>query len=168
MRVVLNFFLTLHNRLTETLLTELMTFPLPEPLSRPTLTVVPNLTDISEGDELFLICSIKGTPPVHFKLYRTDNQELLYNHSTGHNHTNYKIPVSAKEHSGKYQCEAKNSANSVKSDPVIIEGETFSWVFIFSKDPTCQLYHIIYKQIFNLSLILFTASCHSAYDVSNS
>lgn len=106
-----------------------MTFPLPEPLSQPTLTVIPNLTDISEGDHLILICGIKGTPPVHFKWYRTDNRELLYNHSTENNYTNYEIPLLAKEHSGKYHCEAKNSANSVQSRPATIEGETYGYFF---------------------------------------
>lgn len=97
---------------------------LPEPLSNPTLTVIPNLAEMSEGDHLYLICGVKGTPPVTFKWYRSDSKLPLNTTISFKNNTNYQISRLSKQHSGKYHCEAVNHASKVvRSDPVIIEGE---------------------------------------------
>lgn len=98
--------------------------PLPEPLSDATLTVIPNVSEISEGDHLYLICGVKGTPPITFKWYRSDQEKPLYTTIANKNNTDFQIPLLAKQHSGKYHCKAGNYANFIYSEPVIIEGET--------------------------------------------
>lgn len=100
-------------------------FPLPVPLSRPTLTVIPDLPDISEGNHLFLICGANGTPPVTFKWYREGSKQPLHTITSATNNTNYEIPLVSREHSGRYHCEADNHANIVvRSEMVEIQGET--------------------------------------------
>lgn len=99
-------------------------FPPPVPLSYATLTVLPNLAEISEGDRLYLICSTSGTPPVTFKWYHLDLKMLLHTATSNSNNTDYQIPALSKKHSGTYHCEAFNRANNVVySNPVVIEGE---------------------------------------------
>lgn len=111
--------------LTESVLTNRTSVPPPEPLSNPALTVIPNVGEISEGDHLYLICGVKGTPPVTFKWYRSDRTQSLYATTSYNNNTSYEIPLLSKGHSGKYHCEAVNHANNVvRSDLVTIEGES--------------------------------------------
>lgn len=104
-----------------------MTFfcsPLPEPLSDATLTVIPNLSEISEGDHLYLICGVKGSPPITFKWYRSGQAAPVHTTTANMNHTDFQVPLLSKDHSGKYHCEAINYANFIHSEPVIIVGET--------------------------------------------
>uniref|UniRef100_A0A3Q3VZS2 Ig-like domain-containing protein n=1 Tax=Mola mola TaxID=94237 RepID=A0A3Q3VZS2_MOLML len=99
-----------------------------EPLSNPALTVIPNVGEISEGDHLYLICGVKGTPPVTFKWYRSDRTQSLYATTSYNNNTSYEIPLLSKGHSGKYHCEAVNHANNVvRSDLVTIEVRMALW-----------------------------------------
>lgn len=106
-------------------------FFLPVPLSHPTLTVVPTLGEIYEGDRLYLICGVQGTPPVTFKWYRVGNENPLHTNTTNSNNTNFQVKDLAKHHSGMYFCEAINPANTVvSSKPVTIEGETVHVVVI--------------------------------------
>ena len=110
--------------LTESASANLPSVPPPEPLSNPALTVIPNVGEISEGDHLYLICGVKGTPPVTFKWYRSDSSQPLHTTTSYMNNTSYEIPLLSKVHSGKYHCEAFNHANNVvRSELVTIEGE---------------------------------------------
>ncbi|KAK5927138.1 hypothetical protein CgunFtcFv8_022656 [Champsocephalus gunnari] len=98
------------------------------PLTNPILTVLPHLPEISEGDHLYLICGVNGTPPVTFKWYRVGNKHPLYTITTYMNNTNYRVSALSKEHSGKYYCEAINHANIVvRSDLVTIEVRLALW-----------------------------------------
>ncbi|XP_060903440.1 platelet endothelial cell adhesion molecule isoform X5 [Labrus mixtus] len=98
------------------------------PLTHPTLTVIPDIAEISEGDHLFLICGVDGTPPVKFKWYRVGNQQPVHNTTSNTNHSNYQVPLLSKEHADNYYCEAVNHANNVvRSDPVIIEVRMALW-----------------------------------------
>ncbi|XP_067440385.1 platelet endothelial cell adhesion molecule-like [Thunnus thynnus] len=83
------------------------------PVSRPTLTVIPPLPEISEGHHLYLICGIQGTPPVTFKWYRVGNEQPLFTTTSNNYHTNYQVSGLTKQHSGTYYCEAVNHANNV-------------------------------------------------------
>lgn len=95
------------------------------PLSNPTITVIPDLAEISEGDHLFLICGVTGTPPVTFKWYRSDKENPEHVITSNSNNTNYQIPVLSRKDSGRYRCEAVNNANNVVyTDFVDIPGET--------------------------------------------
>lgn len=94
------------------------------PLSHPTLTVIPVLPEIAEGDHLFLICGVKGTPPITFKWYRDDSTTPIFTTTSDMNNTDYQIQALAKDDSGTYYCEAINHAkNVVRSAPVTIVGE---------------------------------------------
>ncbi|XP_041640998.1 platelet endothelial cell adhesion molecule isoform X3 [Cheilinus undulatus] len=97
------------------------------PLTHPTLTVIPNKAEISEGDHLYLICGVEGTPPVTFTWYRVGDELPLNSTISNKNHTNYQVPLLTKDHGGSYYCEAFNYANSVRSDPVIIEVRMALW-----------------------------------------
>lgn len=94
-------------------------------MTDPTLTVLPHLPEISEGDSLYLICGTKGTPPVTFKWYRDGDRQPLFTTTTDRNNTHYRVPKLSKEHSGTYYCEADNYAKkAVRSEKVTIEGES--------------------------------------------
>ncbi|KAM9856646.1 platelet endothelial cell adhesion molecule isoform 3-T3 [Aulostomus maculatus] len=98
------------------------------PLSRPSLTVIPVLPEISEGDHLFLICMVKGTPPVIFKWYRVGRESPLFTTNSEWNSSDFQIENLAKKDSGTYYCEALNFANNlVRSGPVTIEVRLALW-----------------------------------------
>ncbi|XP_056265766.1 platelet endothelial cell adhesion molecule isoform X3 [Pseudoliparis swirei] len=98
------------------------------PLTHPLLTVIPHLADISEGDDLYLICGVRGSPPVSFKWYRVGERQPLYTTTSGQNHTDYRLPGLSRGHSGVYYCEAVNHAdNVVRSDSVTIEVRLALW-----------------------------------------
>ncbi|XP_059199850.1 platelet endothelial cell adhesion molecule isoform X2 [Centropristis striata] len=97
------------------------------PLAHPTLTVIPHIPEISEGDDLYLICGVTGTPPVTFKWYRDGTQKPLNISTTSTNNTDYRVTGLSKEHSGTYYCEAVNHANTVVSDKVTIEVRLALW-----------------------------------------
>ncbi|XP_057700740.1 platelet endothelial cell adhesion molecule isoform X6 [Corythoichthys intestinalis] len=98
------------------------------PLSHPTLTVIPNLPEIAEGDHLFLICGVKGTPPITFKWYRDDSNKPVFTTTSDKNNTDYQIEALGKDDSGTYYCEALNHANNVvRSAQVTIEVRLALW-----------------------------------------
>ncbi|XP_061626001.1 platelet endothelial cell adhesion molecule isoform X1 [Phyllopteryx taeniolatus] len=98
------------------------------PLSHPTLTVIPVLPEIAEGDHLFLICGVKGTPPITFKWYRDGTNNPVFTTTSDKNNTDYQIQALVKHDSGTYYCEAINHANNVvRSAPVIIEVRLALW-----------------------------------------
>ncbi|KAG7238230.1 hypothetical protein INR49_031145 [Caranx melampygus] len=82
---------------SDTLITDVI-----EPLSQTTLTVIPTLSDISEGEDLYLICGTKGTPPVTFYLYRVGIKPPLFTNISQQNNTNFLVPNLSKQHSGTY------------------------------------------------------------------
>ncbi|XP_074521518.1 platelet endothelial cell adhesion molecule isoform X2 [Halichoeres trimaculatus] len=98
------------------------------PLTHPTLTVIPDAADISEGDDLILICGVDGTPPVTFNWYRVGEELPLHTTISNQNHSNYQVPLLSKHHSGTYLCEAINYANKVvRSEPVVVEVRMALW-----------------------------------------
>lgn len=93
-------------------------------MAEPDLLVVPDLADISEGNDLHLICSVKGTPPITFWWHRVGKREPLKIATLDENHADYHFTVSSKEQSGAYYCVMENRANNkVESNQVNIEGE---------------------------------------------
>uniref|UniRef100_A0AAQ4QJB5 Ig-like domain-containing protein n=1 Tax=Gasterosteus aculeatus aculeatus TaxID=481459 RepID=A0AAQ4QJB5_GASAC len=99
-----------------------------EPLSHPILTVIPGLSEISEEDNLHLICGVRGTPPVTFKWYRVGTELPLSTTTSDKNNTHYQVHGLSKEHSGVYYCEARNHANNVvRSEHVTIEVRMALW-----------------------------------------
>ncbi|XP_029950005.1 platelet endothelial cell adhesion molecule isoform X2 [Salarias fasciatus] len=99
-----------------------------EPLTHPTLTVIPKPDEVSEGDHLVLICGVRGTPPVTFKWYRVGTIEPLNFTTTDNKHKDYQIPRVSNDDSGTYYCEAYNSANGmVRSEQVTIQVRMALW-----------------------------------------
>ncbi|XP_058496612.1 platelet endothelial cell adhesion molecule-like isoform X2 [Solea solea] len=99
-----------------------------EPLRGLTLTVLPDLPEISEGNQLYLICGTKGTPPVTYKFYRVGDKRPLLTKTLNENNTYYHVNKLSKEHSGTYYCEADNHANNVvRSENVIVEVRMALW-----------------------------------------
>ncbi|XP_068583098.1 LOW QUALITY PROTEIN: platelet endothelial cell adhesion molecule [Cebidichthys violaceus] len=98
------------------------------PLTHPILTVIPDPPEISEGDDLFLICGVKGTPPITFKWYPRGEEQPLHTNTSNNNNTYYQVHALSKEHSGVYHCEAVNHANNVvSSNRVAIEVRLALW-----------------------------------------
>ncbi|XP_062420596.1 platelet endothelial cell adhesion molecule isoform X2 [Pungitius pungitius] len=99
-----------------------------EPLSHPILTVIPHLPEISEEDNLLLICGVRGTPPVTFKWYRVGTEQPLFTTTSSKNNSDYQVHRLSREHSGVYYCEAVNHANNaVRSERVTIEVHLALW-----------------------------------------
>ena len=97
---------------------------IPVPLSDATLTVVPGPGDIFEGNTVYLICGVTGTPPVTFKWYRQGRGQLLFAGTTNEGTMDHQILDVNRDHSDKYYCEALNHArNLVRSQTVLMEGE---------------------------------------------
>ncbi|XP_020795483.1 platelet endothelial cell adhesion molecule isoform X3 [Boleophthalmus pectinirostris] len=99
-----------------------------EPLSLPLLTVIPPPPEITEGSNLIFICSIRGTPPVTFKVYRSGYDLPLFTKTSAENNTSFEIHGLVKDHSGTYYFEALNHANNiVRSNSIKIEVRLAMW-----------------------------------------
>ncbi|KAM3864681.1 platelet endothelial cell adhesion molecule [Diretmus argenteus] len=117
-----------NNHHKEGLLSKRLNANVTVPLSEPTLTVLPDLADIAEGDHLYLICSIRGTPPVTFKWYRSGNTQPLFAITSFQASMDYQVERLRSEHSGTYYCEATNHANvMVTSQSVTIDVRMAMW-----------------------------------------
>ncbi|XP_028262378.1 platelet endothelial cell adhesion molecule isoform X3 [Parambassis ranga] len=99
-----------------------------EPLTWATLSAVPDLDDLSEGQQLHLICKVKGSMPVTFKWYRVGSAIPLNITTVQQKHKDYHVPVLSKEHNGQYYCEATNPAHiMVRSEELSIEVRLALW-----------------------------------------
>ncbi|XP_036965634.1 platelet endothelial cell adhesion molecule isoform X3 [Acanthopagrus latus] len=98
------------------------------PPSHAVLMVVPDFREIYEGQHLYLLCRVDGTPPVTFKWYHVGNNLPLYTNTSNEDNSRYEVPSVSKEHSGRYYCEAFNHANKVvRSEQVTITVQMVLW-----------------------------------------
>ncbi|XP_071032778.1 platelet endothelial cell adhesion molecule isoform X2 [Oncorhynchus clarkii lewisi] len=97
------------------------------PLSNPGLSVVPDLLEVTEGNEMYLICGVEGSPPVTFKWYRRGNVQPLFTTTSTQSSASHQIKGVGNEHSGTYYCEAINYANMVRSQPVTVDVKMATW-----------------------------------------
>uniref|UniRef100_A0A673ZUV7 Platelet endothelial cell adhesion molecule-like n=1 Tax=Salmo trutta TaxID=8032 RepID=A0A673ZUV7_SALTR len=97
------------------------------PLSNPGLSVVPDLLEVTEGNEMYLICAVEGSPPVTFKWYRRGNVQPLFTTTSTQSSASHQIKRVGNEHSGTYYCEAINYANTVQSQPVTVDVKMAMW-----------------------------------------
>nr|ACN10682.1 Platelet endothelial cell adhesion molecule precursor [Salmo salar] len=97
------------------------------PLSNPGLSVVPDLLEVTEGNEMYLICGVEGSPPVTFKWYRRGNVQPLFTTTSTQSSASHQIKQVGNEHSGTYYCEAINYANTVQSQPVTVDVKMAMW-----------------------------------------
>lgn len=125
------------------------------PLTQPILAVVPKVSELYEGNDLYLICRVEGTPPVTFKWYRDGEEKPLNTTTSNTVFADYGIPSLSKEHSGKYYCEAVNHANKpVKSDLVYIEGVWKCYLFKASFSDT-DFWHATFYLAYITQYIVF-------------
>uniref|UniRef100_A0A3B3BKT8 Platelet endothelial cell adhesion molecule-like n=1 Tax=Oryzias melastigma TaxID=30732 RepID=A0A3B3BKT8_ORYME len=123
------------------------------PLSSPTLTTVPDLSDISEGGHLNLICAVNGSPPVTFKWFREGDLQPLSTNTSTNPFKDYEIPVVSNQHSGSYYCEAYNQAdNKVESKSIYINVRMAPWKKA-----------MIWGIVFLVILLVLIASCVLLY-----
>ncbi|KAM9491259.1 LOW QUALITY PROTEIN: platelet endothelial cell adhesion molecule [Salvelinus alpinus] len=106
-----------NNPKVDTLVSNKQNTPLPVPLSNPGLIITPDLSGVAEGDEMYLICGVEGSPPVTFKWYQP-----LFTTST-QSSASHRIKGVGNEHSGTYYCKAFNYTTMVQSQPVTVDGE---------------------------------------------
>ncbi|XP_072240264.1 platelet endothelial cell adhesion molecule isoform X4 [Leuresthes tenuis] len=98
------------------------------PLGQPVLSVVPNQQELSEGNNLNLLCTVNGTPPITFRWYREGDAQPVSTTTSDRNFKDYEVSVLSKQHSGKYFCEAENRANNkVRSKLISIEVHMAQW-----------------------------------------
>ncbi|XP_038570366.1 platelet endothelial cell adhesion molecule isoform X3 [Micropterus salmoides] len=116
------------NRNKDSPISERLTTKVIVPLTNTTLTVLPSPGEISEGDRLYLICGVSGTPPVTFKWYREGREQPLHTTTSNDNNTDYQVSPLSKGHSGRYYCEAVNYANNaIQSERVTVEVGLAMW-----------------------------------------
>ncbi|XP_030600975.1 platelet endothelial cell adhesion molecule isoform X2 [Archocentrus centrarchus] len=91
------------------------------PLSQMTLTVIPSPPIISEGEDVTIICRVKGTGPVTFKWYRAGSRVPLNTNTTKEPYASYYISALYKNDSDRYHCEASNSASNIVSEEIDVQ-----------------------------------------------
>lgn len=102
------------------------TFSFLVPLNNLNVVVNPNNSRVYEGQELLLLCGVKGTPPITFKWHHNGNK--LKTNTSNVSFMSYHIESLTKDDSGTYQCEASNQANRVlRSEMITIEGENHEY-----------------------------------------
>ncbi|XP_071750457.2 platelet endothelial cell adhesion molecule isoform X1 [Centroberyx gerrardi] len=101
-----------------------------EPVSKPILTMYPNMGDVSEGQDLTLVCTVqRGTPPINFTWYRTgtDKDGALASQIPPGLKGSHIIKGVSREDGGKYYCLSSNQANEIKSFPVTVGVKLAGW-----------------------------------------
>ncbi|XP_020778311.2 LOW QUALITY PROTEIN: platelet endothelial cell adhesion molecule [Boleophthalmus pectinirostris] len=91
-----------------------------EPVSKPILTSVPDMGDITERHDVTLYCSVlRGSPPVTFTWYRAESRTLLVSETSTKLKASHVIRLVGTDHNGGYYCTATNSANATKNSDVL-------------------------------------------------
>lgn len=88
------------------------------------LRIHPSMGDVSEGQEVTLVCSVeKGTLPVTFIWFHTKKEGSLTSKTSMEREESHKIANVRKEHQGGYYCVSTNQANEAKQSlPMTIRG----------------------------------------------
>lgn len=94
-----------------------------EPVSKPVLRIVPNMGDVTEGQDVTLVCSVQiGTVPILFTWHHTKEGPIA-NHTSDKLEESYKITKVRAEQNGAYYCVCTNQASETKqSQRVTIKG----------------------------------------------
>lgn len=82
--------------------------------------------EVEDGSETAFLCSVKeGSWPIHFKLFRkTDREVLLFEQIENADRVMWHKKAMKKQDTGTYFCVASNRANvDVKSHPITISGK---------------------------------------------
>ncbi|XP_061086960.1 platelet endothelial cell adhesion molecule isoform X4 [Conger conger] len=82
-----------------------------EPVSKPNLLIMPYLGDVTEGEDLYLQCTVKdGSPPITFEWYRDGLDQPLYSTKSKGRSESYRLGRATSNHSSSYHCKADNQA----------------------------------------------------------
>ncbi|AWP18711.1 putative platelet endothelial cell adhesion molecule-like isoform 3 [Scophthalmus maximus] len=100
-----------------------------EPVSKPVLTIVPNMGDISEGQDLTLTCSVqRGTTPISFTWYHTETEGPIAAKNSKKLEASHFIRNVEGQHKGGYYCVCTNAANETKqSHTAVIKVRLAGW-----------------------------------------
>ncbi|XP_073351050.1 platelet endothelial cell adhesion molecule [Pagrus major] len=92
-----------------------------EPVSKPVLSVRPSMGDVSEGQDVILVCSVRsGTPPLTFTWYHTEKEESFLTFKTFEKlESTYNISNVRGNHQGQYHCVCTNPAKETKESATV-------------------------------------------------
>ncbi|KAA8584925.1 hypothetical protein FQN60_003619 [Etheostoma spectabile] len=94
-----------------------------EPVSKPVLTMPHGIGDVSEGQDLTLVCSVqRGTLPITFTWYHTETEGALATQTSMKLEGSYSISNVRKEHRGGYYCLSTNQAEEAKQSHTVMIG----------------------------------------------
>lgn len=94
-----------------------------EPVSEPVLTIVPNMGDVSEGQDVTLLCAVqRGTLPIFFTWYHTEKDGVLISQLSQKLKASHIIRNVRGDNKGGYFCTGTNSANETKKSRIIMIG----------------------------------------------
>ncbi|KAK6311919.1 hypothetical protein J4Q44_G00175830 [Coregonus suidteri] len=94
-----------------------------EPVSRPVLTVTPNMGNVAEGEDLTLTCTVqRGTPPITYTWYHTTSALPLLSKTTNDMRGSHSVQGVSREHGGRYYCVTNNPSNDSKSSAMVTVG----------------------------------------------
>ncbi|XP_031718065.1 platelet endothelial cell adhesion molecule isoform X2 [Anarrhichthys ocellatus] len=92
-----------------------------EPVSRPVLIVQPGAGDVSEGQDVTLVCSVqRGTLPISFTWFHTETE--VFSQTSNNLKESYSISNVRGEHRGEYYCVGNNPANVTKQSLTVMIG----------------------------------------------
>lgn len=90
------------------------------------LTRLHGMGDVSEGQDLTLVCSVqRGTLPITFTWYRTETEGALATQTSMILEGSYNISIVRREHRGGYYCLSTNQANETKQSHTVMIGGVF-------------------------------------------
>lgn len=95
-----------------------------EPVSKPVLRIVPNMGDVTEGQDVTLVCSVqRGTGPILFTWHHAKEGPVA-NHTSDKLEASYKITNVRAEQQGAYYCVCTNPASETKQSQRVAIGGT--------------------------------------------
>uniref|UniRef100_H3C120 Platelet endothelial cell adhesion molecule n=1 Tax=Tetraodon nigroviridis TaxID=99883 RepID=H3C120_TETNG len=100
-----------------------------EPVSKPVLKILPNMGDVTEGQDVMLVCSVqKGTTPIVFSWHHTNEGGPLTFLTSDKLEASFNITNVRAKHQRAYYCVSTNRAHETKqSQEVSIRVKTAGW-----------------------------------------
>ncbi|CAN9505750.1 unnamed protein product [Ophioblennius macclurei] len=94
-----------------------------EPVSEPVLSIYPGAGDISEGQNMTLVCSVqKGSPPINFTWYHRETNRVLDSQMSKKLQGSVSIHNVRGEDGGEYYCVGTNQAKEARRSPPVVIG----------------------------------------------
>nr|XP_046272024.1 platelet endothelial cell adhesion molecule isoform X2 [Scatophagus argus] len=94
-----------------------------EPVSKPVLNMLPSMGDVSEGQDVTLVCSVqRGSFPISFTWYHAEKEGALTSQTARKLEASYRITNVREKHKGRYYCVSNNPANETKQSHTVMIG----------------------------------------------